>query len=148
MKKNLFVSLPLLFQKFIDLQITLIFFFLFGLERDFPQKKSNNQTSPIKQKCETAKRKKYILGTTVHVGNSKLRFSSSFSFPVPTNNAKWKLSRNIYTLHTRLCTFGGGLYAQAVLSNKISALELSRKFIKSALLVGMTDNFVWRIASL
>ena len=43
-----------------------------------------------------------------------------------------------YTLHTRFfCTFGGDLYAQLVLINKISALELSRKFIKSALLVGM-----------
>ena len=29
------------------------------------------------------------------------------------------------------------LYAQSVLSNKISASELSRKFIKSALLVGI-----------
>ncbi len=42
----------------------------------------------------------------------------------------------MYTLHTRFCTFGTDLYAQSVLSNKISASELSRKFIKSALLVG------------
>ncbi len=51
--------------------------------------------------------------------------------------AKWKLSRNTYTLHTRFCTFGADLYAQSVLSNKISASELSRKFIESALLVGV-----------
>ncbi len=34
------------------------------------------------------------------------------------------------------CTFGADLYAQSVLINKISASELSRKFMKSALLVG------------
>ncbi len=50
--------------------------------------------------------------------------------------AKWKLSSDMCTLHTRLCTFGADLYAQSVLSNKIPALELSWKFIKSALLVG------------
>ena len=57
----------------------------------------------------------------------------------PTTNGgmqKWKLSRNMYTLHTRFCTFGTNLHAQSVLINKISASELSRKFIKSALLVG------------
>ncbi len=37
------------------------------------------------------------------------------------------------TLHTRFCT---DLYAQSVFTNKISASELRRKFIKSALLVG------------
>ncbi len=42
----------------------------------------------------------------------------------------------IYTLHTHFCTFGADLYAQSVLINKISESELSRKFIKSALLVG------------
>ncbi len=50
--------------------------------------------------------------------------------------AKWKLSWNIHTLHTRFCTFGTDLHAQSVLINKISASELSQKFIKSALLVG------------
>ncbi len=50
--------------------------------------------------------------------------------------AKWKLSRNIYTLHTRFGTFGADLYAQSVPINKISASERSRKLIKSALLVG------------
>ena len=34
------------------------------------------------------------------------------------------------------CTFGTNLYAQSMLINKISASELSQKFIKSALLVG------------
>ena len=50
---------------------------------------------------------------------------------------KWKLSWNAYTLHARFfVTFGGDLNAQSVLINKISTPELSRKFIKSALLVG------------
>ena len=42
----------------------------------------------------------------------------------------------MYTLHTRFCTFGTNLYAQLMLINKISALELSPKLIKSALLAG------------
>ncbi len=42
----------------------------------------------------------------------------------------------MYTLHTDYCTFGANLYAQSALVNKISASELSREFIKSALLVG------------
>ncbi len=50
--------------------------------------------------------------------------------------AEWKLSWNMYTSHTRLCTFGADSYAQWVLINKISASEFSRKFIKCALLVG------------
>ncbi len=49
--------------------------------------------------------------------------------------AKWKLSRNMYTCALcTFCTFGADLYAQSVITKKIS--ELSRKFIKSALLVG------------
>ncbi len=51
--------------------------------------------------------------------------------------AKWKLRCNIYTLHTRFCMFSADLYAQSALINKISASELSRKFIKSVLLVGV-----------
>ena len=39
-------------------------------------------------------------------------------------------------MHTLFCTFGTDLYAQSALVNKISASELSRKFIRSALLVG------------
>ena len=42
----------------------------------------------------------------------------------------------MYALHTRSCTFGANLHAQSVISDKVSASELSRKFIKSALLVG------------
>ncbi len=45
-----------------------------------------------------------------------------------------------YTLHTRFCTFGTELHAQSVLINKISALEFSRKFLKSALLVGKVEE--------
>ncbi len=48
----------------------------------------------------------------------------------------WKLSWNVCTLHTRSCAFGAHLYAQSALMNKTSALELSRMFSKSALLVG------------
>ena len=51
-------------------------------------------------------------------------------------HAKWKFSRNMYTLRTRFCTFGADLRAQSVLINKISASEISRKFVKGALLVG------------
>ena len=50
--------------------------------------------------------------------------------------ATWKLSWNTHTLHARFCTFGADLYAQSVLINEISASKLSRKSIKSALLVG------------
>ncbi len=51
-------------------------------------------------------------------------------------HAEWKLSWSIYTLHARFGTFGADVYAQSVLIDKISASELTRKFIKSALLVG------------
>ena len=51
--------------------------------------------------------------------------------------AKWKLSWNTYILRTHFHTFCTDLYAQLVLISKISASELSRKFIKSALLVGL-----------
>ncbi len=54
--------------------------------------------------------------------------------------AKWKFSWNMYTLHTRSCTFGTDRYAQPAIINKISALELRRKFIKGALFVGMSQN--------
>ncbi len=58
---------------------------------------------------------------------------------LPTTNSgvqKRKLGWNMYTLHTRFGTFGSDLHAQSALTNKISASELSRKFIKSAVLVG------------
>ena len=45
--------------------------------------------------------------------------------------AKWNLSWNYrYTLHTCFCMFGTNLYAQSVLINKISASQLSQKFVK------------------
>ena len=51
--------------------------------------------------------------------------------------AKWKLSRNTYTLHTRLCTFGCQFcMLSRCLVTKFLASELSRKFTKSVLLVG------------
>ena len=46
----------------------------------------------------------------------------------------------MYTLHTRFCTFGTHLCAQSALINKISASELRRKLIKSALLVGVRTS--------
>ncbi len=47
----------------------------------------------------------------------------------------------MYTLHSRFCTFGTNLHAQLVLINKISASEISRKFVKIALLVGYPRFF-------
>ncbi len=49
----------------------------------------------------------------------------------------------MYTLHPHFCTFGINLCAQAVLINKISASEISSKFIKSALLVGCLFFFLF-----
>ncbi len=46
-------------------------------------------------------------------------------------------SEYVHIAHTFFfCTFGADLYAQSVIIHKISASELSRRFIKSALLVG------------
>ena len=50
--------------------------------------------------------------------------------------AKWRLSCNTCASHTRFCTFDADLRARSVLIGKISAPELSQKFIKRALLVG------------
>ena len=44
-------------------------------------------------------------------------------------HAKWKLSRNAYATHSRLCTFCVNSQAPSVLIDKISASELSRKLI-------------------
>ncbi len=41
-----------------------------------------------------------------------------------------------YALHACFCMLGADSHAQSVLSNKIPASELRRKFAKSALLVG------------
>ncbi len=43
---------------------------------------------------------------------------------------------NMYKMNTNFCTFGSDLHAQSVLINKISASELSQKFIKGVLSVG------------
>ncbi len=45
----------------------------------------------------------------------------------------------IHIADTFFCTLGTDLYAQSVIINKISESELSRKFIKSALLVGLAN---------
>ena len=45
-------------------------------------------------------------------------------------------NESLVGIYTRFCTFGTNLYAQSVLVIKISASELSQKFIKVALLVG------------
>ncbi len=47
----------------------------------------------------------------------------------------------MYKSHERFCTSGTDLHAQSVLVNKISASELRRKFIKSALLLVGKHNF-------
>ena len=58
-------------------------------------------------------------------------------------------SGSLFGIHTHcmrvFCTLSADLYAQSVLIDEISVSELSRKFIKSALLVGkaeMTKNSV------
>ena len=56
--------------------------------------------------------------------------------PHPTTNGGMQNGSSVYTLHTRFCRFDADLHAQSVIIDKISASELSRKFIKSALLVG------------
>ena len=65
---------------------------------------------------------------------------TKFCLTYPTTNVgmqKWKLGRNVYTLRTRfLHAFAPTCVLSRKLSNKISAAELSRKLIKSALLVG------------
>ena len=70
----------------------------------------------------------YLIGTT-------------FSYEIQAPNhqrwyAKWKLRWNAYASHTRFCTFGADLHAQSVPINEISASDLSRKFIATALLAG------------
>ena len=45
-------------------------------------------------------------------------------------------------MHARFCPFGADLFAQSVLVDKISVSELSRKFTKSALLVGLPKKRV------
>ncbi len=55
----------------------------------------------------------------------------------PTNNDGMQNgSSEVHIACTFFCTFGTDLYARSVLISKISASELSRKSIRSALLVG------------
>ena len=49
-------------------------------------------------------------------------------------------SEYVHVAHTFLAHLAPLLYAQSVLRNKISASELRRKFMKSALLVGTTHS--------
>ncbi len=64
---------------------------------------------------------------------------SDASQPATVVCKKWKPSRNMCRYYTR---FGAAdlYYAQSVLTDKISALELTRKLIKSALLVGLVER--------
>ncbi len=64
-------------------------------------------------------------------------------FPTSSGGVqKWKLSRNMYTLRARfLHTWAPILYAQSVLIDNFFASQLSRMFIKGALLVGSTFSF-------
>ncbi len=85
-----------------------------------------------------------IWGERLHLDNFYLGFffgqlCGVHSF-YPTSNgwhAEWELSLNTHELHTHYCTFCRRL-ACSVLDywTKISASELRRKFIKSALLAG------------
>ncbi len=52
---------------------------------------------------------------------------------------KAQLEHMVHVACTFFGTFGADVYAQSALSDKIPALELSRKFIKSALLVGKQE---------
>ena len=74
-----------------------------------------------------------------HLKRGSLNEESCLIARIPNHqgwHAKRKLTWNKCTTHTYFRTFRADLYAQSVLINMISAAELSRKFIKSALLVG------------
>ena len=72
----------------------------------------------------------------------KKKFPSSSSSCMQDQHqlVRTKHSGNMYTSHTCVCVFGADSNAQSVLINKISASELDRKFIKSALLVGEEEK--------
>ncbi len=82
------------------------------------------------------RRKRWILLDKCFFGVLATSLFYKHTQPHATWDAKWKLSWNVYTLRAHYCTFGADLHAQSVIINKISASELSRKLIKSALLVG------------
>ncbi len=84
--------------------------------------------------------------TTKHRGlRVALVILGSIRISCPTTNGGMQNVSSVgvctYTMHTRFCMFGTKLYAQSVLINKISASELSRKFVMSALLVGCVSLF-------
>ncbi len=58
-----------------------------------------------------------------------------FFYFFPTTNGGMQNGSSV-GIYTHFCTFGSDLHALSVLTNKISASEPSREFIKSALLVG------------
>ena len=78
------------------------------------------------------------------LGEEERKSVAAAALKHPTSNGgtqkKWKLSRNVCTLRKRFCTFWASIRMLGRrLLNKISASEISRKFIKSALLVGWMD---------
>ena len=73
-----------------------------------------------------------------------LKHLTGFQHRLPNRQrwyAKWKLSWNIYTLHSRFSTFGADLHAQSVIIDKISASELSQKFIKVIIVGWVKSSF-------
>ena len=71
------------------------------------------------------------------IGRKMTRLPDSCSTQPPTVVCKMEAQLEyIHNAYTFFCTFGADLYAQSVFINKISALELSWKFIKGALMVG------------
>ncbi len=76
--------------------------------------------------------------TSPHLSSTVPNYQRRSTVP---NHQRWcakmeAQSEHICIAYTCFCTFPTDLYAQSVIINKISASELSRKFIKSALLVG------------
>ncbi len=68
---------------------------------------------------------------------------ASFPFFFPTTNGGMQNGNSVGMFTHRvhiLARFGADSHAQSVLINKISASELSRKFIKSALSVGLEEE--------
>ncbi len=69
-------------------------------------------------------------------------FFSEQDFPLPPTQpatVACKMEAQLEYVHVAymfFCTLGADLHAQSVLVNKISASELSRKLIETALLVG------------
>ncbi len=82
----------------------------------------------------------FLWGGRVRVWDrmQKLFYHSPSSSQPPMVECKMEAqSEYVHIPCTYFRTFGADLYAQSVIINKISASELSQKFIKSALLVGL-----------